>query len=135
MDLLAQLTRDEGKRNFPYVDTVGKSTIGVGHCLTDLGLSDAAIAFILAEDIARVQSQLAPYDWYQGLDEIRQGAVTNICFNVGIGSLLHFPTALHCLSVKDYAGAAAAFLDSTWAKQVGDRAFRLARQIELGTWQ
>jgi len=134
MDLAEQLTRDEGKRNFLYVDSVGKTSGGVGHNFTDLGLSDAAIAFILAEDIARVQKQLAPFPWFQGLDEIRQGAVTNIAFNIGIGDLLHFPSALHYLSIKDYPNAAAAFLDSVWAKQVGDRAQRLARQLTEGVW-
>ena len=38
MDLVQQLTRDEGIRNKPYVDTVGKVTIGVGRNLSDVGL-------------------------------------------------------------------------------------------------
>ena len=46
-----------------------------------------------------------------------------------------FVTAIHYLSVKDYVNSAAAFLDSVWAKQTGDRAIRLARQLETGEWQ
>jgi len=129
------IKRDEGLSLKLYVDSVGKSTIGWGHNLSDRGISMAVAEQILAEDIAEVRAQLAPFPWYQGLDEIRQGAVTNIAFNIGIGDLLHFPSALHYLSIKDYPNAAAAFLDSVWAKQVGDRAQRLARQLTEGTWQ
>jgi lysozyme len=134
MDLAEQLTRDEDDREFPYVDTVGKITIGIGHNLTDRGLSKAARQFILAEDIAEVRAQLAPFAWYQGLDPVRQGALENMAFNLG-GGLLHFPTMIHYLSVHDYANAKVAALDSKWAKQVGDRAYRLARQLETGEWQ
>lgn len=37
--LQEQLIRDEGVRKFPYKDTVGKTTIGVGRNLDDVGLS------------------------------------------------------------------------------------------------
>lgn len=135
MDLIEQLRRDEGVRNAPYVDTVGKVTIGVGRNLTDRGLSDPEIDFLLQNDVALVETQLQAYSWYQGLDPIRQGAVKNMAFNLGIGGLLHFPTMIHCLSVQDWPGAAAAALDSTWANQVGARAQRLAQQIQSGAWQ
>ena len=39
MDIYEQLIRDEGLRLFPYTDTVGKLTIGVGRNLTDAGIS------------------------------------------------------------------------------------------------
>ena len=135
MDLLEQLKRDEGVRYKPYVDTVGKSTIGVGRNLTDVGISEAEAEFLLANDIARVTDQLAPYAWYQGLDEVRKAAIENMCFNIGLASLLHFPTLLHCLTVRDWPGAAAAMADSRWAVQVGDRAKRLQQQILTGEWQ
>ena len=99
------------------------------------GLSESEIQYLLANDITRVRSQLIGFSWFQGLDEIRQGALINLTFNIGIGSLLHFVTAIHYLSVKDYVNSAAAFLDSVWAKQTGDRAIRLARQLETGEWQ
>jgi lysozyme len=135
MDLIEQLTRDEDDKEFPYVDSVGKITIGIGHNLTDRGLSKAARQFILAEDIAEVKSQLSPFAWYQNLDSVRQGAIENMVFNMGIGDLLHFPSMIHYLTIHDYVNAKAEALNSKWAKQVGDRATRIARQLETGEWQ
>lgn len=135
MDLAEQLTRDEGSRSHAYLDTVGKVSVGVGRNLTDVGLSESEIQTLLANDIAKVRAQLAGYAWYQGLDPIRQGAIENMCFNIGLGGILHFPTMIHCLTVKDWQGASDAMLDSVWSKQVGARAFRLARQVLSGEWQ
>ena len=45
--LLSDLVRDEGLRLRPYADTVGKTTIGVGRNLTDVGIShDEALALL-----------------------------------------------------------------------------------------
>ena len=93
MDLIEQLTRDEGSRSRAYVDTVGKITVGVGRNLSDVGLSESEIQYLLANDITRVRSQLIGFSWFQGLDEIRQGALINLTFNIGIGSLLHYVSA------------------------------------------
>ena len=41
---------------------------------------------------------------------------------------------LNALQDGRYADAAKAMLDSKWAKQVGDRARRLAQQMESGEW-
>jgi lysozyme len=134
MDLIAQLRRDEGVRNFPYVDTVGKTTIGVGRNLTDVGLSDAEVDLLLANDIAKVQGQLAPFGWYVKLDPVRQAAIQNMAFNLGIGGLLHFPAMIHYLQMQDWKGAHDEALNSAWASQVGARAQRIATQLMTGQW-
>ena len=54
--LLRLLTRHEGRRPFPYLDTAGKLTIGVGRNLTDRGLSSAEIDLLLANDIAAARA-------------------------------------------------------------------------------
>ena len=49
---LIRLIEDhEGRRSHIYTDTVGKLTIGVGRNLTDRGLSDDEIDYLLANDI------------------------------------------------------------------------------------
>ena len=135
MNLDAQLMRDEGSRNFPYVDSVGKTTIGVGRNLTDVGLSSDEIAYLLLNDIQKVKAQLAPFAWYQSLDEVRKGAIENMTFNIGIGSLLHFPHMISALAKQDWVTAAEEMANSTWAQQVGARAARLQLQIRTGVWQ
>jgi len=135
MTLQEQLKRDEGVRSKAYLDTTGHWTCGVGRNISDVPFSDDEILLMLNNDIARAQAGLRGHDWFDRLDEVRQAAVTNMAFNLGVAGLLHFPTMLHCLSVQDWKGAAAAALDSAWAKQVGLRANRIADQIETGTWQ
>jgi lysozyme len=135
MDILSQLRRDEGVKNFPYTDTVGKLTIGVGRNLTDVGISDEEMDILLLNDVKKVIDNLMNrLPWFRTLDEVRQAALTNMTFNLGFRGVEGFPAMLRALAQGDWDGAAAEMLDSLWAKEVGDRAVRLAQQIRTGEW-
>lgn len=135
MDIYEQLQRDEGKRKFPYLDTVGKTTIGYGHNLTDKGLTDAQIMQILEDDVAEVTGALAlALPWFDGLTEPRQGVIVNMAFNMGLRGLLAFEKTLGFVEAGDYEQAATEMLNSRWATQVGGRATRLAQQLQTGQW-
>ena len=61
-------------------------------------------------------------------------------FNMGLGrpgvsGLLSFRNTLELIKNGDYAAASKGMLASKWAKQVKNRALRLARQMDAGTWQ
>lgn len=156
--LEAELTRDEGKRNRSYRDTVGKWTIGVGRNLTDVGLSpkeraallanapnrslaypnlvltDAEIALLLENDIERVIAQLhANLPWVFKLDGVRQRVLANMCFNMGVSTLLTFRNTLALIQAGKFEDAALAMLRSKWAQQVGNRAKRLADMMRNGS--
>lgn len=136
MDILEQLARDEGTRSFPYLDTVGKITIGVGRNLTDAGLSPEEIAFLLKNDVDRVRNQLTsrlPY--FSALDPARQDVLVNMSFNLGFGGLEKFPLMLSAIAKGNWDEASDEMLGSLWARQVGVRAKRLALQIRTGIWQ
>lgn len=135
MNIIDQLKRDEGVKPFVYNDPAGIPTIGVGRNLRDVGLSNDEIGYLLANDVKRVTAQLSGFAWFAGLDPVRQGVLINMCFNLGISGLLHFPHMLSCLAVGDWSGAAAEMHASRWAVQVGDRATRLMKQMETGEWQ
>lgn len=135
MDIETQLRRDEGVRQFPYTDTVGKLTIGVGRNLADVGLSDAEIDFLLQNDIQKVTSILGsrlPY--FNALDLVRQGVLVNMGFNLGFTRLERFNNMLAAFARGDWETAANEMLASLWAKQVGARADRLAEQTRTGQW-
>lgn len=135
MDIREQLSRDEGVRSFPYVDTVGKTTIGVGRNLTDVGISSDEIDLLLNNDISRAEAALASsLPWTASLDDARRGALTNMVFNMGIGGVLEFTNMLAAFQSANWEAAATAMLDSRWAGQVGDRATRLAEQVRTGEW-
>jgi lysozyme len=136
MTIYEQLARDEGCRLKPYLDTVGKTTIGIGRNLTDVGITIEEAHYLLSNDVARADrdvSRLIP--WSAGLDGVRQAVLINLCFNVGIGKLLTFKKMLAAMEVGDWTTAASEMLSSKYASDVGDRAKRLAKQLVEGTWQ
>lgn len=134
--LMQQLSVDEGIRPKPYVDTVGKTSIGVGRNLTDVGLSADEIALLLQNDIARAEAALdRNLPWWRQLDAVRQAVVMNMTFNMGIGSLLTFVNTLAAMKVGNYAAAADGMKASKWAGQVGARATRLIAMMRFGVMQ
>lgn len=131
--LIAQLRRDEGVRSHPYMDTVGKLTIGVGRNLDDVGLSDDEIDYLLANDIKRAsKGLLKALPWVSSLDPVRRRVLVNMAFNLGVQGLLGFKNTLRMIEHGNYEGAAEGMLNSKWARQVGKRSLRLAKAMRTG---
>ena len=130
--LARELDRDEGKRNTPYRDSGGKRTIGVGRNLDDKPLSDAAIEFLLNEDIEEVEyylDKLMP--WWRKLSDARQRAILNMGFNMGVFALAGTPT-FKLIEQGKYAEAGDRLRKWKWASQVGKRAERVIKMIVEG---
>jgi lysozyme len=135
-----QLRRDEGYQSSAYQDGLGYWTIGIGICVDrrkGCGLYEEEIDFIFQNRVKQNTCALsAEFPWTDALDDVRRGALLNMVFELGLHGLSGFPKFLAALQVRDFAGAAAAMLDSVWAKtQSPDRAKRLAQQIITGVWQ
>jgi lysozyme len=133
-DLLrAQLIDHEGMRLRAYRCPAGYITVGVGRNLEGNGITDAEARLLLDNDITRCVGELVgAFDWFPALDEMRQRAVVDLCFNMGIGKLKTFTVTLSCLSRKDYAAAAEALMKSRWYEQVGRRAVRIVAMVRTG---
>lgn len=133
MDALTkQLIIDEGMRLKPYRDTVGKLTIGVGRNLDDNGISEDEALVMLKNDIDQAFDELSQFDWFNSLKPVKQDALVNMCFNLGLPRLLSFKRMIAALESGDYQTAADEALDSKWAVQVGERANRIAEVIRNG---
>ena len=131
--LTAQLTVDEGRRPRVYTDTVGKLTGGVGRNLSDRAFSEDEIDLMLRNDIALVESELdRRLPWWREMSDARQNVLANMAFNLGINRLLQFVKTLDYMRSRRYDAAALEMLNSTWAKQVGSRAVRLAALMRKG---
>lgn len=131
--LAADLIRDEDERLKPYVDTVGKITIGVGRNLTDVGISQPESRILLQNDINAVLADLdRRAGFWRGMSEGRQLAIANMAFNLGGPRLSGFKLMLAGLEVGDYESAAREALSSKWAQQVGERAQRIAKLYREG---
>jgi lysozyme len=140
------LGRHEGRRSRPYDDATGKTimkgstvrgypTIGIGHNLEARPLPDWIIDEILYHDIDDMQAELRQrLPWVMTLDEIRYVVLCDMAFNMGVSKLLQFKRTLGHIEHGEYPEAAAAMLDSLWARQVGQRAHRLARMMRTGQW-
>jgi len=109
--------------------------VGVGRNLEDLGLTDGEINFLLRNDLTRVQSELLnAVPCYHRLSEVRQCVLMDMCFNLGINRFMQFKMMLTALEMGEYKEAANEMLDSRWAKQVGQRANRLANMMATDEW-
>lgn len=131
--LIALIKLHEGVKQFPYVDTVGKMTIGVGRNITDRGISNATIDQMLQEDIELAQSELDNiYPEWCDLSENRQMVLVDMAFNLGAPRYLSFSKFWSALRRGEYDLAADEMEDSRWSKQVGTRAVRLSGMMRDG---
>ena len=129
-----QLPIDEGVRDKPYRDTVGKMTIGVGRNLDDVGLSKSEIYFLLDNDIAAAEeSARAILDNFDELSDARKAVVVNMAFNLGRTRLAGFTNTMQAIRDGRWGDAADGMLASKWAQQVGARAIRLAQSMRDDT--
>tara|TARA_R100001460_G_scaffold1454_3_gene5518 strand:- start:2648 stop:3082 length:435 start_codon:yes stop_codon:yes gene_type:complete len=136
--LIQMLKRHEGVRSKVYVCSAGYETIGVGRNIsaTGLGLDPDEIDFLLMNDITRVRQELTRvFKWFDGLDSPRKDAMIDIAFNLGLTVLCKFEKSLAYMESGDYMLAADEFLDSNWAKQVGNRAIEVTDMIRTGEYQ
>lgn len=139
--LAKELRRDEGVEYVPYLDTVGIKTVGVGHNMQakplpadwTFPLTDAQVDQLLAEDLQEVFDGLdRNIPWWRKLSYERQRVLANMAFNLGIKGLMGFKNTLAHIQAERYQSAAEGMLASKWARQVGQRANRLAAMMVMG---
>ena len=137
------LIQAEGIVLHVYSDSKGYLTLGVGRLVDKRlggGISQQEAMYLLGNDIDRVISELrAAFSWFDGLNQVRQAALAELCFSMGLGNESHglrsFVNTLAAFRTGDYERAAHGLRHSKWARDVGpDRAERVAYQVETGRW-
>lgn len=127
------IKRHEGLKLKPYKDSRGYLTIGYGRCLDTKGISEDEAEILLKNDIGECRYNLEHnLSFFAALNDVRQGVLMDMCFNLGIAGLLKFKNMLAAIERGEYDRAAAEMLDSTWADQVHDRAKELASLMKYG---
>lgn len=125
--LKRELRQEEGVVKFPYTDTVGKTTIGVGRNLTDVGLSDTEVDFLFTNDLnTAISSARQLYYQFDALPQTVQRALVNMAFNLGMGGLKSFRKMAAAIHHENWEQAAAECLDSKAAHQLPNRYQRIA---------
>ena len=136
--LIDMLKRHEGVRSHVYLCSAGYETLGVGRNISEsgLGITEDEIDFLLMNDITRVKQELEDtYFWFPALNEARQDAMIDICFNLGLTRLRGFVKAIEAMSREQFDIAADEFMDSRWATQVGNRAVEVTEMIRTGDYK
>lgn len=133
--LVKMLTLHEGYRRFPYRDTVGKLTVGIGINLDDTGLYLDEAEAVLEIRLARVATELERrLPWIDQLDEVRACVLVDMAYNLGVEGLLGFKNTLAFVKAGDYNRAANGMKASKWYGQVGTRSKRLVEMMRTGRW-
>lgn len=135
-DIRSDIQRDEGCVLHAYEDSRGFVTIGYGRLIDPRrggGITLREAEMLLDHDIAKVMLALdSKLPWWRELSEMRQRALINMAFNLGINGLLTFRRMLAALKECRYEDAAREAMDSRWAQQVGRRARVVADQLRYG---
>ena len=132
--LIAMLKRHEGRNLKPYKCPAGKLTIGYGRNIEDNGISEIEAMVMLRNDIEQCYEELSVFSWFADLDQVRQEALIDMLYNLGLPTFLEFKKTLKFVAEGKYSQAAEEMLRSKWADQVGDRAKELAYMMDTGCY-
>ena len=136
--LTDDLKRDEGFCRSAYQDSEGIWTIGYGRMIDaslNGGINQDEAIWLLHNDIRRIFFGMeTQVPWVIDLPEPAKRALVNMLFNLGWPRLSGFKKMLAALEADDFELAADEALDSKWARQVGDRAERIADLFRQATW-
>lgn len=140
-----RLAIEEGDRLVAYLDSKGILTVGKGHnCIARpvYGVTQAGDRItqeqddaLFATDVADACAQLdKALPWWSTLSDARQNIMLDMCFNMGIKTLLTFDNTLAHIKAGEYDEAAIGMAASRWAKQVGRRAVFLENAMRTGVY-
>jgi lysozyme len=129
--LEASLKEAEGYRSKAYKDSVGVWTIGYGTNLQELKIDQAqAMKWLRAEILRAEQECEKAFPWFSSLSPIRQRALIELVYNLGLSRFLLFKNTLKALEAGEFEEAANGLANSKWATQVGPkRSQRIIRMI------
>jgi lysozyme len=139
-DLVAELKADEGCKLNAYPDPISGGepfTIGYGHTGPNVHpgttWTQAQADIALELDVYNHGMDLEEaLPWIAHLDPVRRRVLWNMAFNIGVEGLLGFKNTLAMVKSGNYVGAVGGMMASKWARQVPNRAKRLARHMETG---
>lgn len=127
------LVKHEGLRLKPYLDTVGKLTIGIGRNLTDVGITLLEVETLFDTDL-RVATDAAqeifPHFWTYS--DNRKNALLDMIFQLGKTRFLGFKHFIAAVQEEHWGLAQEEMLNSLWATQVPSRAQEDAALIMAG---
>ena len=148
LEFITPLTAEfEGFSAKVYKCPAGFDTIGYGRNIEANPLSKEEKAKLVNGEVSKevakewLEAELSRcYDgcasafstWFNDLDTKRAGAIVDMAYNMGLGTLKTFKNSLAFMGAKDYTKAAENFRKSRWYAQVKRRGVRITEIIEKG---
>ncbi len=130
------IARSEGFRKYVYKDSEGYWTVGHGILVDPRrggGLTKKESLLIVEGRLYGLHRRINnSIPWTRELSEKRQEALVRMAYNLGFKGLKKFKKMLKAMKAGKYKLAAEEALDSKWARQVGNRASRIANIIRYG---
>lgn len=127
IDAKSLIAKNEGLNLKPYRCPAGKLTIGYGHNLDDNGIpqfiADALLQYdmeMAIDNLFDVFGELA--DNISIISENRYAALLDMMYNLGKPTFLKFTKMIEAIKQGNWQKAADELKDSTYYKQVGNRA-------------
>lgn len=128
----AMLLINEGYRQFPYKDTEGHLTIGIGTNLESDGITEEQAWHIAHDKVCAIADKLRiQLPFFDKLDNVRQAVLIDIAYNCGVHGLMAFKKMLDAISMGNYEKAADEILNSEIAPL---RKERIAQMMRTGEW-
>ena len=129
MSLIEDIKQEEGFRQFIYLCTEGRRSIGYGFNLDDVGISeeeaDAILQIRVTKLIRSVQSSL----YYLEIKDEAWDILYHMAYQIGLNGLMKFKKMIEALKNEDYILAGKEMLSSRWAAQTPNRAKRLSDRM------
>jgi GH24 family phage-related lysozyme (muramidase) len=138
--LRAQLAIDEGIKYEMYNDHLGYATFGIGHLVLESDpeygqevgtpVNESRVINAFEQDMQSVLRDCnILYTDFHYLPEEAQQIIANMMFNMGRTRLSKFKGMKRGVDARDWDVAADEMVDSSWYKQVTNRAERLVNRM------
>src|SRR5258708_25864323 len=112
------LTKHEGRRETPYVDSLGNLSWGLGYNITVRGPYTKSMHQQYQDDRDYLYHNVCAYKWFNDCNNDRKIVILDMAYNLGLKGFLKFTGLIACLEKHDYACASVHMLSSLWARQV-----------------
>ena len=138
--LREQLEIDEGVKYKTYKDHLGYPTFGVGHLVLESDpeygqedgtpVSESRVIEAFESDCENVLRDCSIlYEDFDDLPEEAQQVIANMMFNMGRPRLSKFKGMKRGVDARNWNAAADEMVDSSWYRQVTNRAERLVTRM------
>ena len=128
MNVIETLKKEEGFRGDVYKDHLGFDTVGYG---TKMPITEEEAEMLLVHRLSLMEDEFhRAWDRYpSGVTDSTAKALKLLLYQMGCPRLLRFKKMLYALETGNHLRARAELLDSKFARQTPDRAYRVADLI------